>query len=101
MTLPATATSFGNLTFRYYLAHAADSGPEDAFRVFVETAGGTQTQVFEETGDATDHDAAWALGSVSIADWAGQTIRLVFAATDGGSNSLVEAAVDDIRIRLP
>ena len=36
-----------------------------------------------------------------LAPWAGQTIRLVVAATDGGVDSLVEAAVDDIRIRQP
>jgi carboxypeptidase T len=101
VTLPRAATSFGKLTFRYYLAHGANSGPEDGFRVFVETADGTQTQVFEETGAAEDDDASWGSGSASLADWAGQTIRLVFAATDDGPDSLVEAAVDDVRIRLP
>ena len=54
-----------------------------------------------ESGAAEDDDAAWASASVSMAAWAGQTIRLVVAATDDGPDSLVEAAVDDIRIRLP
>ena len=100
VALPA-ATALGPMTFRYYLAHGANSGPEDSFRVFVETADGTQTQVFEEKGAAVDDDASWGYATVSLAPWAGQTIRLVFAATDGGPDSLVEAAVDDVRIRLP
>ena len=40
-------------------------------------------------------------GSVSIDDWAGQTIHVVFEADDGGADNLVEAGVDDVRIRLP
>jgi hypothetical protein len=57
--------------------------------------------VFEELGAAEDDDASWGSGSVSLADWAGQTVRLVFSATDDGTDSLVEAAVDDVRIRQP
>jgi hypothetical protein len=33
--------------------------------------------------------------------WAGQTVRIVFVATDGGNDSVVEAAVDDVRITRP
>ena len=39
--------------------------------------------------------------SRSLAAWAGQTIHLVVEATDGANDSLVEAAIDDIRIRRP
>ena len=35
------------------------------------------------------------------AAFAGQTIRIVVAATDGGADNVVEAAVDDVRIRRP
>jgi hypothetical protein len=101
LTLPADASGFGALTFRYYLAHDANSTPEDAFRVFVETADGTQTQVFAELGAAENDNASWGSGSASLAAWAGQTVRIVFAATDGGPDNLVEAAVDDVRIRQP
>jgi aminopeptidase S len=38
---------------------------------------------------------------VSLTPWAGQTIRIVFVATDGGAGSLVEAAVDDVRVTRP
>ena len=33
--------------------------------------------------------------------WAGQTIRIVFEATDAAPDSLVEAGVDDVRIERP
>jgi hypothetical protein len=33
--------------------------------------------------------------------WAGQTVRIVFAAADRGGASTVEAAVDDVRISRP
>ena len=39
--------------------------------------------------------------TVSMAPWAGQTVRIVFAAQDRGNASTVEAAVDDVRITDP
>jgi hypothetical protein len=101
IALPADPAAFGDLTFRYSFAHDAASGPEDAFRVFIEDASGARTLVFEETGSAENDDAAWGSGGAPLSAWAGQTIRLVFSATDDGADSLVEAAVDDIRIRQP
>ncbi|HEU0243405.1 MAG TPA: M14 family metallopeptidase [Candidatus Limnocylindrales bacterium] len=101
ITLPASATSYGPLTFRYYLAHGTTSSRDDALRVIVEAQDGTPTVVFQELGAANDDDAAWASASRSLAAWAGQTIHLVVEATDGGRDSLVEAALDDIRIRRP
>ncbi|MEW6225692.1 MAG: M14 family zinc carboxypeptidase [Chloroflexota bacterium] len=101
IALPADPAEFGNLTFRYYLAHRANATSDDWLRVIVEAEDGTQTVVAEVLGTPNDNDAAWASASVSLADWAGQAIRLIVAAQDGGSGSLVEAAVDDIRIRRP
>jgi carboxypeptidase T len=101
ITLPASDTAYGPLSFRYYLAHGTTSSADDALRVIVEAEDGTPTVVFEELGAANDDDAAWASASRSLAAWAGQTIRLVVEATDGADASLVEAAIDDIRIRRP
>jgi hypothetical protein len=33
--------------------------------------------------------------------WAGQTVRVVLGAADEGADSLVEVAVDDVRIERP
>ena len=67
----------------------------------MDVATGAQTQVFERLGRRADVDATWRSASVSLAPFAGQTIRLLFVARDGGTNNLVEAALDDIRIRRP
>jgi hypothetical protein len=99
--LPEDPAAFGSLTFRYYLAHDARATTADYVRVLIEAEDGARTMVFEELGGPEDDDAAWARASVSLADWAGQSIRLVVAARDGGGPNLVEAAVDDIRIRQP
>jgi hypothetical protein len=99
VTLPADV---GLLSFRYYFAHSRTSSVHDYLRVVVEDLdAGTRAVVFQETGARNDDDAAWASRGVSLAAWAGKTIRLVFVARDGGPGSLVEAAIDDIRIQRP
>ena len=98
IALPAKV---GSLTFRYYLAHNATSTGKDYFRAFVEDESGTRTLVKQELGAANVDKPAWASVSVPMAPWAGQTVRIVFRAADRGPASLVEAAVDDVRITRP
>jgi carboxypeptidase T len=96
--LPATV---GALTFRYYLAHSSNSSSADYFRAYVETPDGHRTLVRQERGAANTDLPAWATATIAMTPWAGQTIRIVFAAADLGSASTVEAAVDDVRITRP
>jgi murein tripeptide amidase MpaA len=98
IALPATT---GSLTFRYYLAHSSNSSSADYFRAYVEDATGKRTMVKQEVGSARTDLPTWSTASVSMARWAGQTIRIVFAAADLGRASTVEAAVDDVRITRP
>jgi murein tripeptide amidase MpaA len=98
IALPATV---GPLTFRYYLAHEADSSPDDWFRAWVEVADGTRTLVLEELGAAETDAAAWTSAHIAMDPWAGQTVRIVLEAADEGPDSLVEVAVDDVRIERP
>jgi hypothetical protein len=102
VTSPAIALpdTVGRLTFRYYLAHNRGSSSADAFRAIVMADDGDHV-VLTERGAANDDDAAWASASIDIGAFAGQTIRLRFEAVDAGGASLVEAAVDDVRIRRP
>jgi hypothetical protein len=86
------------LAFRYYLAHAADATAADQLRVEVVAGSGAATTVLVETGSADDDDAAWATAAIKLDRWAGSTFRLRFTATDASADSLVEAAVDDVRI---
>jgi murein tripeptide amidase MpaA len=99
--LPEDPAAFGNLTFSWTFAHSAGSSAKDALRVLVEAEDGSQTVVFEVLGRPVNVSGAWRTASVPLAAWAGQPIRLVMAATDGGKGNLVEAAIDDVRIRRP
>ena len=74
-----------------------NSSTADFFRVFV-VAGSTSTQVFQSLGAASNRNGAWTPVSVSLNSFAGQTVRLRIEAADASTASLVEAAVDDVRI---
>jgi carboxypeptidase T len=95
ITLPAGAGQ--NLTFRWLFAHAPSSA-EDHLRAIVEGPGGVQTVVWEQRGTASWVAASWGSASVSMDAWAGQAIRIRFEAADGGTDSAVEAGIDDVRI---
>jgi carboxypeptidase T len=94
ITLPSTGTL--KLSFSYYLAHGSNSSSADYFRVKV--VGATTPTVFEELGAATNDDAAWATQTVDISAFAGQSVRILIEAADVSTASLVEAAVDDVKV---
>ena len=94
ITLPPTGTL--TLSFSYYLAHGSNSSTADYLRVTI--VGDTTATVFEERGDANDDDAVWAAATVNLSPFAGQTIRIRIEAADASGASLVEAAIDDVRI---
>ncbi len=91
----------GDLTFSYYFSHRSNATSADWFRVWVEAEDGTRTVVREELGRATDDDARWISVRVPMTPWAGQKVRIVIGAADGGVDSRIEAAVDDLRIERP
>ena len=95
ITLSGTGTF--TLTFAYYFAHGSNSSADDFFRVKIITSSATTT-VFEELGSATDKDGAFVQATVNLNQFAGQTIKIVIEASDNAGASLVEAAVDDVRI---
>jgi aminopeptidase S len=94
IALPSTGTL--TLSFSYYMAHLNNATSADFLRVFV--VGSTTTQVFQELGAANTDAAAWATATANISSFAGQTIRIRIEAADASTASLVEAAVDDVRI---
>ncbi|HET9224220.1 MAG TPA: M14 family zinc carboxypeptidase, partial [Roseiflexaceae bacterium] len=94
ITLPASGNL--SLTFSYYMAHGTNSSSADYLRVRI--VGATTTTVFEELGAANDDDAAWATATVNLNSYAGQSIRILVEAADASGASLVEAAIDDVRI---
>ncbi|HWI63571.1 MAG TPA: M14 family zinc carboxypeptidase [Symbiobacteriaceae bacterium] len=94
ISLPATGTL--TLSFSYYLAHGTNSSSADYLRVKV--VGNTTVTVLEELGAADDDDAAWVTKTADVSSFAGQTIYLLVEAADASTASLVEAAIDDVKI---
>ena len=84
------------MSFSYYLAHGGNSSSADYLRVRV--VGATTSTVLEELGAANNDDAAWASANVSLNAFAGQTVRILVEAADASTASLVEAAIDDVRV---
>ena len=85
------------LTFAHYFSHRNDSSPDDFFRVSIVGPAGT-TMVFQELGTAVNDPAAFVTRTIDLSAFAGQTIRIEFAAGDLANDQLLEAAVDDVKI---
>ena len=94
IVLPTSGTL--TMTFSYYLAHGSNSSSADYLRVSI--VGTTQASVFQELGNTNDDDGVWATATVDLSAFAGQTIRILVEAADAAGASLVEAAIDDVKI---
>ncbi len=96
---PAITLPTGTLTlsFSWYLAHLNNASSADYFRVSV-VSGATATPVFSQAGAASNRAAAWQSATADLSAYAGQSVRLQVEAADLATASLVEAAVDDVRI---
>ena len=92
-----TGSTAYDLAFQWYLAHGTNSSTADFVRVRV-LSGSTSTTVFQQNGAASNRNGAWASRTVSLNAFAGQTVRIVVEAADASTASLVEAAVDDVRV---
>jgi hypothetical protein len=93
VSLGAAGSNGWTLAFRYTFAHNAKSNATDRLRVSVDG-----TTVFELAATGTNRNASWTAATVSLDAFAGQQIRVLFEAVDGAADSLVEAAIDDVRI---
>lgn len=93
LMLGSTDTTGWQLAFSYTFAHDARATPADYLRVSV-----NGDVVFSETGTAANRNAAWTAATIDLDAYAGQQIRIEIQAADGATDSLVEAAVDDIRV---
>jgi Zn-dependent metalloprotease len=95
ISLPSSGSL--TLSFSWYLAHLSNSSSADFFRVSV-VSGGSTTVIGTAAGAATNRAGNWATASLSLNQFAGQTVRIQFEAADASGASLVEAGVDDVRI---
>ncbi len=97
--LPATAHQ--KLQFKWTFAHDRTAGAGDEFRVEVLDGGGVATTVLLSVGAPVERNAGWRTASIDLSAWAGQTIRVRFSASDVGTNGIVEAGFDDVRVTQP
>ena len=93
MGLGGPSSSGWRVQFRYTFAHGADATPADYLRLLVDG-----DEVWRAGGSATQRNASWQLVTVPLDAYAGQNVRLTFEACDCAGDSLVEAAVDDVRV---
>jgi hypothetical protein len=85
------------LSFNYTFAHDAGASSDDLLRVSV-VDGGTVTPLWTVAGQPANRNAQWLSKTVNLDSWAGQTVRLLVEARDGGADNIVEAAVDNVRV---
>jgi hypothetical protein len=88
----------GDLVFNASFSYGSTATSADWFRVWVEAEDGTRTLVHQRLGASRYRYAAYTQVRVSLTAWASQTVRVVIGAGDVGQASLVEVAVDDVRI---
>ena len=73
VTLPGTGSL--TLSFQYYLAHGSNSSSADFFRVSIVHNGGITT-LFTQAGAVANRNGAWGVGTWSISQYAGQSVRI-------------------------
>lgn len=96
--LPLSAEGI-TLELSYTLAHLYNSSADDYLRITVISDSDTQV-ILNETGARRNRQGQWTRLSASLDGFAGNTIQLVIEAADNGGGSLVEAAVDDVKIAV-
>jgi len=88
----------GDLVFNASFSYGPTATSADWFRVWVEAEDGTRTLVHQRLAASRYRYAAYTEARVSLTAWANQVVRVVIGAGDEGRASLVEVAVDDVRI---
>ncbi|MFM9129400.1 MAG: hypothetical protein ACKOPF_06115, partial [Candidatus Limnocylindrus sp.] len=88
----------GDLVFSATFSYGSNATSADWFRVWIETEDGTRTRVHQRVAAPRYRYAAYTEVRVSLTTWANQAVRVVIGAGDVGRDSLVEVAVDDVRV---
>lgn len=96
--IPLAANNRYRLQLDYYFAHLWNTTTADFFKISLETEQGRQQVLLLQTGTAANRPAQWQAFSADLSSFAGSTVRLVIEAADGGAGSMLEAAVDNVRI---
>lgn len=87
---------------RWFSNNQGDSPYEDVFRVLISNDNGSNWTQVDSAGPETDAVGGWVAHSVVVNDFLTPTatMRIRFEASDLGSGSIVEAAVDAVEVRV-
>jgi carboxypeptidase T len=97
---PVVSLAAGNgwrLSFRYAFAHNARARKVDFLRLSV-VDGARRTVVFSQLGRKANRNAVWTPVTLNLDAFAGRRVRLLLEVADHGADSLIEAALDDVRV---
>jgi hypothetical protein len=86
------------LRFTSRLAHDGRASRRDSLRVSALTAGGERIVLHQRRADRGSAAAGWVAAAVSLDDLSGEVVRILVEATDAGSDDLLEAGIDDVRV---
>ena len=86
------------LQLDYYFAHLWNTTNADFFKISLETEQGRKQTLIMQTGTAANRPAQWSAFSADLSSFAGNTVHLIIETADGGAGSMLEAAVDNLRI---
>lgn len=85
-----------DLVYEWYFAHLDNATSADFFRVSI-ISGGT-TVVHNVSGSGTNRAASWSTATIDLNSFAGQSIQIQIEIADNSTGSLIEGAVDNVRI---
>ncbi len=102
-TMNATGSEARVSYYRWYSNSQGGAPNADTFRVQISNNNGTSWVALETVGPGgTEVDGGWIYKNLRIADFVTPTatMKLRFIADDAGTGSLIEAAVDEVRISV-
>lgn len=86
------------LQLDYYFAHLWNTSNADFLRISAENSQGQKQVLLEQRGTAANRAAAWTSLTADLSSFAGSSVRLLIEAADGGTGSMIEAAIDNLSI---
>ena len=94
ISLPSSGSL--NLVYEWTFGHLNNATSADFFRVSI-LSGGT-TVVHNVLGSSTNRAGNWQTANISLNQFAGQNIQIRMEVADNSTGSLIEGAVDNVRI---
>ena len=85
------------LSFSYYLAYLDNASNDDSFHTAI-IVNGTDIELYDDHAHSANQTAEWQDVTFDLSAYAGQTVQIQFEAADLFGASLIEAAVDDVKI---